>query len=90
MWLCSSTASKSTAGTAPHPLPPGSATTLNLNLSRDKFGNVVDGAPDSVHRVYYYWALQQGEAGFQGVDGKFYPPRWVLKEMLVRGMHNLL
>lgn len=29
-------------------------------------------------------------AGFVGEDGNFHPPRWQLREMMVRGMHNLL
>ena len=32
----------------------------------------------------------QADAGFVGTDGKHYPPRWVLNEMMVRGMHHLL
>lgn len=55
-----------------------------------RFGNVVEGAADDVQRVYYYWALQQDAAGFVGADGRVYPPRWQLREMMVRGMHNLL
>ena len=65
-------------------------TCQQINCTRDKFGNVVDGAPDNVQRVFYLWALQQEEAGFVGSDGKHYPPRWQLAEMMVRGMHNLL
>ena len=26
---------------------------------RDKFGNVVEGSPDTIQRVYYFWGLQQ-------------------------------
>lgn len=65
-------------------------TCQQINCSRDKFGNVVDGRPDDVQRVYYYWALAMEHGGFVGSDGKHYPPRWQLKEMMVRGMHNLL
>ncbi len=61
-----------------------------INCARDAAGNVVEGAPDDVHRVYYYWALQQEEAGYVGADGALHPPRWRLREMLVRGMHHLL
>ena len=59
-------------------------------LTPPRFGNVVEGAADDVQRVYYYWALQQDAVGFVGADGKVYPPRWQLREMMVRGMHNLL
>lgn len=41
-------------------------------------------------RVYYYWALQQEKQGFVGDDGGYHPPRWQLREMLIRGMHHLL
>lgn len=34
-----------------------------LNCTRDKFGNVVEGSPTDVQRVYYFWALQQEDAG---------------------------
>ena len=62
-----------------------------INCARDAHGNVVDGAPDDVQRVYYYWALvQEAGSGFVNEKGVFVPPRWVLKEVLVRGMHNLL
>jgi import inner membrane translocase subunit TIM44 len=30
-----------------------------INCFRDKFGNVVEGSPDDVHRVLYVWALRQ-------------------------------
>ena len=48
------------------------------------------GAPDDLQRVYYYWAIQQDSAGAVGADGEHYPPRWQLREMLVRGMHALI
>ena len=41
-------------------------------------------------RVYYYWALVQDKQGYVGEDGKYHPPRWQLREMLIRGMHHLL
>jgi hypothetical protein len=41
-------------------------------------------------RVYYYWALQQEKQGYVGKDGSYQPPRWQLREMLIRGMHHLL
>ena len=61
-----------------------------INCTRDSFGNVVEGGPDEVHRVYYYWALQQEVGGYVGEDGKYHAPRWQLREMLIRGMHHLL
>jgi import inner membrane translocase subunit TIM44 len=65
-------------------------TCQQINCTRDSHGNVVEGAPDEVHRVYYYWAVQQEEQGYVGEDGKAHPPRWQLREMLIRGMHHLL
>ena len=65
-------------------------TCQQINCTRDTHGNVVEGGPDEVHRVYYYWALQQEEAGYIGEDGNHHPPRWQLREMLIRGMHHLL
>lgn len=54
-----------------------------INCVRDKFGNVLEGAPDDIQSVYYLWALQQsGEVPETGGA-----PRWYLREMLVRGMH---
>ena len=35
-------------------------------------------------------ALQQEKQGFVGADGAYHPPRWQLREMLIRGMHHLL
>jgi len=35
-----------------------------LKCTRDKFGNVIEGATDSIQRVYYFWGLQQ--VGVQG------------------------
>ena len=62
-----------------------------INCARDAHGNVVEGAPDDVQRVYYYWALvQEAGSGFVDDAGRVVAPRWVLKEVLVRGMHNLL
>ena len=46
--------------------------------------------PFSHCRVYYYWALVQDKQGYVGEDGKYHPPRWQLREMLIRGMHHLL
>jgi len=61
-----------------------------INCSYDKFGNVVEGATDDVQRVYYLWALQQDDQGIVDETGKYWPPRWQLRELLVQGMHNLL
>lgn len=54
-----------------------------INCVRDKFGNVLEGAPDDIQSVYYLWALQQSSE----VPETGGAPRWYLREMLVRGMH---
>ena len=41
-------------------------------------------------RSFYFWAVQQAEAGFVGVDGNAYPPRWQLREQTVSAAHQLL
>ena len=30
-----------------------------LKCTRDKFGNVIEGSPNTIQRVYYFWGLQQ-------------------------------
>ena len=45
---------------------------------------------EDVQRIYYYWALQMEEQPYVGEDDRVHPPRWRLREMLIRGMHNLL
>lgn len=69
-----------------------SFTCQQINCTRDVHGNVVEGAPDDVHRVYYYWAMcmQEGDYGYIGEDGEYVGPRWLVREMLIRGMHHLI
>ena len=65
-------------------------TCQHINCKRDKFGNVVEGSPTNVERRFHYWAVQQTEAGFVGVDGNAYPPRWQLREHYCSAGHRLL
>lgn len=30
-----------------------------IQCTRDKFGNIIDGSTDSIQRVYYFWGIQQ-------------------------------
>lgn len=53
-----------------------------IKCTRDKFGNVVDGDPNSIQRVFYFWGLQQEETGVVLPDGRVLPPRWVIKDMM--------
>jgi import inner membrane translocase subunit TIM44 len=61
-----------------------------LKCVRDKFGNVVEGSPDNIHRVYYFWGLQQEKHGVVTADGVLLPPRWVIKDMLWQSMLALV
>lgn len=65
-------------------------TCQQINCTRDTHGNVVEGGEEDVQRIYYYWALQMEDQPYVGEDDRVHPPRWRLREMLVRGMHNLL
>lgn len=47
-----------------------------IACTRDKFGNVLVGSPDNVHRVYYLWGLRQDPAPTITRDGRVLPPRW--------------
>lgn len=61
-----------------------------INCVRDPYGNVISGSPTEVNRVYYYWAVQQDGHGLVTAAGEYIPPRWMLTEMMLRGMHHLL
>jgi len=61
-----------------------------LACARDGAGSVVEGSPDAVQRVFYLWALVQDGEGAVGPGGEALPPRWQLREMMVRGAHQLL
>jgi len=41
-------------------------------------------------KVYYAWALEQDEQGALDNEGNLLPPRWQLREMMIRGFHALL
>ena len=65
-------------------------TCQHINCTRDKHGNVIEGSPSNVERKFYFWAVQQDNRGFVGVDGNAYPPRWQLREQAVSAAQNLL
>jgi import inner membrane translocase subunit TIM44 len=46
------------------------------------FGNVMDGSPNSIQKVFYFWGLQQEATGTVLPDGRVLPPRWVIKDMM--------
>ncbi len=61
-----------------------------IACARDGAGSVVEGSANSVQRVFYLWALVQDAEGCAGTAGERLPPRWQLREMMVRGAHQLL
>jgi len=50
-----------------------------IKCVRDKYGNILEGAPDEIQAVDYLWALQQDSAGTYD-KGQYLPPRWILRE----------
>eukprot|EP00798_Chlamydomonas_sp_ICE-L_P007995 gene7995-1222_t len=61
-----------------------------LKCTRDKFGNVIEGSPDSIQRVFYFWGLQMEKSSIVTPDGKVIPPRWVIKDMMWQSMLALV
>lgn len=61
-----------------------------IKCTRDKFGAVVDGAPDAIQRVFYFWGLQQEAAGAVLPDGRPLAPRWVIRDMMWQSMLALV
>lgn len=61
-----------------------------IKCTRDKFGGVVDGSPDSIQRVFYFWGLQQEPVGAVLPDGRALPPRWVIRDMMWQSMLALV
>eukprot|EP00959_Pyramimonas_sp_CCMP1952_P106630 2229552-Pyramimonas_sp.AAC.1 len=58
-----------------------------INCVRDKFENVIEGAPDDIQSVHYGWAMEQNPMG-SGVHGG--PPDWIVREMMVQGMQAIV
>eukprot|EP00877_Chromochloris_zofingiensis_P014303 jgi/Chrzof1/9126/Cz03g36270.t1 len=61
-----------------------------IKCTRDKFGNVIDGSPNSIQKVHYFWGLQQDKEGTVLPNGKLLPPRFVIKDMLWQSMLALV
>jgi import inner membrane translocase subunit TIM44 len=61
-----------------------------LKCTRDKFGNVMDGSPNSIQKVFYFWGLQQEENPVVLPDGRVLPPRFVIKDMMWQSMLALV
>ncbi|KAI8463752.1 MAG: hypothetical protein J3K34DRAFT_136258 [Monoraphidium minutum] len=61
-----------------------------IKCTRDKFGNVIDGSPNSIQKVFYFWGLQQEANSTVLPDGRVLPPRWVIKDMMWQSMLALV
>lgn len=61
-----------------------------IKCSRDRFGNVLEGDPNAIQRVYYFWGLQQEAVGAITKDGRLLPPRWVVRDMMWQSMLALV
>ncbi|KAF6258853.1 hypothetical protein COO60DRAFT_1701120 [Scenedesmus sp. NREL 46B-D3] len=61
-----------------------------LKCTRDKFGNVMDGSPNSIQKVFYFWGLQQESRPVVLPDARVLPPRFVIKDMMWQSMLALV
>jgi len=55
-----------------------------VHCVKDKFGNVVEGSPDQICTMFYFWELRQERAGYVNTEGKWVPPRWEITDHLRR------
>ncbi|XP_059626018.1 mitochondrial import inner membrane translocase subunit TIM44-2-like [Cornus florida] len=62
--------------------------TQQVYCVRDRQGSVTDGSKDTIHTVYYAWAMQQISAEELG-EGAVYPV-WKLREMQQLGIQALI
>ncbi|GAB4830525.1 hypothetical protein Ancab_020236 [Ancistrocladus abbreviatus] len=62
--------------------------TQQVYCVRDRNGNVTEGGKDTIHTVYYAWAMQQMEADEIGEDGIY--SMWRLREMQQLGVQALI
>ena len=61
-----------------------------IKCTRDQFGSVMEGSPNSIQKVFYFWGLQQEEQGVILPDGRLLAPRWVIKDMMWQSMLALV
>ncbi|GAQ78905.1 TIM44 mitochondrial import inner membrane translocon protein [Klebsormidium nitens] len=61
--------------------------TQQIFCIRDRFGKVVEGAPDEIHTVFYGWAMQQVAPEKQEEGG---PVRWELRDMQHQRMQAIV
>ncbi|MED6204753.1 hypothetical protein PIB30_011725 [Stylosanthes scabra] len=62
--------------------------TQQIYCVRDKNGAITEGGKDTIHTVYYAWALQQMEPDEGGEDGIYL--MWRLREMQQQGIQALI
>ncbi|KAJ4958705.1 hypothetical protein NE237_025816 [Protea cynaroides] len=62
--------------------------TQQIYCVRDRHGSIKEGGKDTIHTVYYAWAMQQMDVEELG-EGAFYPI-WRLKEMQQLGVQALI
>ncbi|XP_043693884.1 mitochondrial import inner membrane translocase subunit TIM44-2-like [Telopea speciosissima] len=62
--------------------------TQQIYCVRDRHGSITEGGKDTIHTVYYAWAMQQMDVEELG-EGAFYPV-WRLREMQQLGVQALI
>ncbi|KAL4324126.1 hypothetical protein GQ457_11G003240 [Hibiscus cannabinus] len=62
--------------------------TQQIHCVRDREGNITEGGKDTIHTVYYAWAMQQVDVEELG-EGAIYPI-WKLREMQQIGIQALI
>ncbi|KDP26532.1 hypothetical protein JCGZ_17690 [Jatropha curcas] len=62
--------------------------TQQVHCVRDQHGNITEGGKDTIHTVYYAWAMQQVDPEELG-EGAIYPI-WKLREMQQLGIQALI
>ncbi|KAJ1405751.1 Tim44-like domain [Sesbania bispinosa] len=62
--------------------------TQQIHCVRDRNGSITEGGKDTIHTVYYFWALQQMDQEDHGEDGIYL--MWRLREMQQQGIQALI
>ncbi|RZB89950.1 Mitochondrial import inner membrane translocase subunit TIM44-2 [Glycine soja] len=62
--------------------------TQQIYCVRDRNGAITEGGKDTIHTVFYFWALQQMDQEDRGEDGIYL--MWRLREMQQQGIQALI
>lgn len=62
--------------------------TQQIYCVRDRNGSITEGGKDTIHTVFYFWALQQMDQEDRGEDGIYL--MWRLREMQQQGIQALI